>query len=40
MQLSMLKGTNILTGNLYSTLEACNHIHCTLNNITYCGYIL
>ena len=39
MQLSMLKATNILAGYLYSTLEACNHIHCTSNNITYCDYV-
>ena len=39
MQLIMLKATNILAGNLYSTLEACNHIHCTLNNISCCGYV-
>ena len=41
MQLSMLKATNILAGNLetcYSTLEACNHIQCTLNNITYLSH--
>ena len=37
MQLSMLKATNILGGNLYGTLEACNHIRCTLNNIPCCG---
>ena len=40
MQLSMLKATNILVETYnYSTLEACNHIHCTLNNITYFGYV-
>ena len=39
MQLCMLKATNILAGNLYSTLKACNHIHCTLNNISCCGYV-
>ena len=35
MQLCMLKATNILE-TYYSTLEACNHIHCTL---TCCGYV-
>ena len=33
MKLSMLRTSIILHGNLYSTLEGCNQIHCTLNNI-------
>ena len=39
MQLSMLKATNIWVETYYSTLKACNHIHCTLNNISGCSYV-
>ena len=41
MQLCMLKATNLIfwLETYYSTLEACNHIHCTLNNISCCGYV-